>query len=176
MYKKQLSAQRLQWAQWDKYTFHFSFFSIEHLFYLFRINRFHFLMGHTILHVAKSFPLPGSLSPCETVFIPDEETIEEEKEHVPEFRKGDGNEHDFSRQNVDRHHRIIMKPLVVSEIPGQERGQSNEQNRIIIQGCDRSNPGQKQAAAQEKATQIKTTRVKISVMDSGRLHRLRPQD
>ena len=108
-------------------------------------------MGHPILHVAKSFPLPGSLSPCETVFISDEETIEEEEEHVPEFRKGDGYEHDFSRENVDRHHRVIMKRLMVSEIPGQERGQSSEQNRIIIQGGDHSNPGQKQAAAKEES-------------------------
>ena len=78
-------------------SFHFSLFSMEHLFYLLRINRFHFLMGHPILHVAKSFPLPGSLAPCKTVFIPDEEAIEEEEEHVPEFRKRDGDEHDFSR-------------------------------------------------------------------------------
>ena len=124
-------------------SLHFAFFSIQHLFDLFRVNRFHFLIGHTILHVARSFPLPGSGSLCETVFIPDEETVEEEKEHVPELRKWDGDEHEFSCQNVKRHHRIIIKPLVVSEVSGQERGHSDKQNHIVIEGCDRSDPGQK---------------------------------
>jgi hypothetical protein len=132
-------------------TFHFAFFLIQHPFDLFRIYWFHFLIRHMILHVTGSFSLPGSGPLCETVFIPDEKTIKEEKEHVPEFRKRDGNEHDFSRQNVDRHHRIIVKPLVVSEISRQERGESNEQNRIIIQRGDDPDPGQKQAAAKEKS-------------------------
>ena len=64
-------------------SFHFALFPIEHLSDLFCINWFQFLMGHTVLHAARSFPLPGSGSPCETVFASDEETIEEEKEHMP---------------------------------------------------------------------------------------------
>jgi len=77
--------------------FHFALFSIQHLSYLFRINRFHFLIRHTILHVTNSFSLPGSGPLRETVFTPDEETIEEEEEHVPELGKRDGNKHGFSR-------------------------------------------------------------------------------
>ena len=124
-------------------SFHFAFFSIQHLSDLFRIDGFHFLISHTILHVVISLSLPGSGPLCETVLIPDEETIEEEKEHMPEFRKWDGHEHDFSRQNVERHHRIIIKPLVVGEIPCQERSRSDEQNHIVIGGCDDTDPGQK---------------------------------
>jgi hypothetical protein len=124
-------------------SLHFAFISIEHLSDLFCINWFHLLMGHTILHVARFFPLPSPGSLCETIFTSDEETIEEEKEHVPEFRKGNGNQHDFSRQNVERHHRIIIKPLVIGEIPCQEGGRSDKQNHIVIGGCDRSDPGQK---------------------------------
>jgi hypothetical protein len=107
-------------------SFHFALFPVEHLSDLFCINWFQFLMGHTVLHAARFFPLPGSGSPCETVFAPDQETMEEEKEHVPEFCKRNGNKHDFSRQNMERHHRIIMKPLMVRKVPCQERGHCNE--------------------------------------------------
>src|SRR4030042_5765095 len=77
--------------------FHFAFFSAQHLLDLFRIDGFCFLIRHTILRVAISLSLPGSRPLCETVLTSAEETIEEEKEHVPKFRKWDGNEHDFSR-------------------------------------------------------------------------------
>jgi len=97
--------------------FHFAFSSIQHLSDLFRIDRFHFLLRHKILHVTSSFSLPSPGAFRKTVFIPDEEAIKEEEEHVPEFRKRDGNEHDFPGQNVERHHRIIIEPLMIGEIP-----------------------------------------------------------
>jgi hypothetical protein len=81
-------------------SFHFAFFSVEHLSDLSCVNRSYSLIGHRVLHIARSFLLPGSGSPCETVFIPDEETVEKEKEHVTELRKWDGNEHHFSCQDV----------------------------------------------------------------------------
>ncbi len=77
-------------------SLHFPFFPVEHLLDLFRVNRFCCRIGHLVFHVTGSFPLPGSGPLCETVFIPDEETVEEEKEHVPELREWEGDEHRFS--------------------------------------------------------------------------------
>jgi len=77
--------------------FHFAFFSGEHPSDLFCVDWFQFLLGHSVLHAARFFLLPGPGSPCETVFGTDQETIEEEKEHMAEFRKWDRNQHDHSR-------------------------------------------------------------------------------
>ena len=69
-------------------SFHFALFPAEHLpGSVLSINWLQFLMGHRVLHAARFFPLPGSGSPCETVFASDQETIEEEKEHMAEFCK-----------------------------------------------------------------------------------------
>lgn len=67
-------------------SFHFAFLTIQHLFDLFGIDGLYFLVGHLVLHLfpisSTSFALPRSASPGETVFAPDQETIQEEKEHV----------------------------------------------------------------------------------------------
>ena len=130
-------------------SFHFAFIPIEHLSDLFCIHWFHFLMRHFNLHAHKFFQLPGSTPPDETVFVSDEETIEEEKEHVPEFCKWDSDEHHFSCQNVECHHRIIVKPLVIGEIPCQERSDSDEKDEIVVGRRDGPDPGEKETAAKE---------------------------
>jgi len=67
-------------------SFHFAFLSIKHLFDLFGIDGLYFLAGHIVLHLfpisLTSFTLPCSVSPGKTVFAPNKETIQEEKEHV----------------------------------------------------------------------------------------------
>ncbi len=85
--------------------------------------------------------LPGSSSPDKTVFATDQETVEKKEEHMPQFRERKGDEHSFSRKDMEGHYRGIIEPLVVSQIPGQEWGDGNEQNEIIVGRCDDSDPG-----------------------------------
>lgn len=59
---------------------------------------------------------------------------------MPEFRERDGDEHDFSRQNVERHYRIIIKPLMICKVACQERGGCNQHDEIVIDGRDGPDP------------------------------------
>jgi hypothetical protein len=132
-------------------SLHFPFFSVQHLFHLFHINGHYFLIEHSILRIGRSCFLPGSLSPCETVFIPDQETVKEEKEHMSEFRERDRDEHDFSCQDVDRYHRTIIKPLMIGKESCKERGNCDQKDKIVVDSRDGPDPGQEETAAEEKS-------------------------
>jgi len=130
-------------------SFHFALFLIQHLCNLFRIDRLDFLV-HLRFPLLRDSQLPGSGAPGKTVFTPNQKTVKKEEEHMPQFRKRKGDEHGLSRKDMEGHHRGVIKPLVVSQIPGQKWGDGNEQNEIVI-GCrDDSDPGQKETTPEEK--------------------------
>jgi hypothetical protein len=82
---------------------------IQHLFDLFSIDGFYFLLVHLNLHILPFlFQLPGTTSSDETVFTPNEETVQEEKEHVSQFSKRDGDEHHFSREDMEKENGLII--------------------------------------------------------------------
>jgi len=96
MYRKQLSAQILQWAQWDKNLFILPFFRFSNsLIFFVSIG---FVSWFVIL--VSLFELPSSTPANETVFAPDEEAVQEEKEHMSQFRKRERDKHDLSGKDM----------------------------------------------------------------------------
>lgn len=135
-------------------SFHSSFLPVQHLFDLLGIDGSFFLIGHIVLRLfpaaATSIRLPGSASPGKTVFAPDQEAIQEEKEHVTQFREWNGDEHELSRQNVKGHDDRIIKPLMISQESGEEGTARDEQDNIIVQRSNGPNPGQEYPSHHEE--------------------------
>jgi hypothetical protein len=110
MYKKQLSAQMLQWAQWDKNLFILPFFRFSNSLIFFVsigfVSWFVILVSlfeprkERIYAFLTIFELPSSTPANETVFASDEETVQEEKEHMSQFRKRERDKHDLSCEDM----------------------------------------------------------------------------
>jgi len=64
--------------------------------------------------------------------------------------KGEGNQHDLPGQNMQEDHRPIVKPLMGGKEAGDERGQGDEQNEIVIGGCNTPDLAKKQTSTQKE--------------------------
>lgn len=50
---------------------------------------------------------------------------------------------------MKQHHRLIMEPLMVSEEPRQKGSDSDEPNDIVVDRCNRPDPGEKEPPYEE---------------------------
>lgn len=149
MYRKQLSAQRLQWTQWERSNFILPLF----FFSIFLISSVWtgFISCVDILFSILS-RLPNSGPTGETIFASDEKAVKEEEKHVSQLCEWHGDEHHFSCEDVQEDHRLIIEPLVISKRACQKRGDRDQKDDVIVNRCDDSNLRYKDSPKKEDGT------------------------
>jgi hypothetical protein len=95
-------------------------------------------------------PLPGPSTAPPSHFKPDESTGEKEKEDVSKLGERNGDEKDFSEENMQDHHELVRTPLMVrKEARGEGHGREDKE-RVVPGRGENSHLGLDEAAKEEE--------------------------